>query len=127
MQPLIRRYATLVMNTLKSGGDSEFAKKLVAYLKKRGHASLLPAIVQRVERMAQNTSGARVMLAKASDAEKFAQSIASALTTLNVAAGDYAVTVDERVVGGFAVMGMGKVVDKTYRTALVNLYQKITS
>ena len=127
MQPLIRRYATLVMDAVKRGAGDDFAKKLVAYLKKRGHTSLLPGIVARVERMSGSSTGARVMLAKASDAEKFAQSIASTLTTLNVAAGDYAVTVDERVVGGFAVLGKGKVVDKTYRTALVNLYQKITS
>lgn len=133
MQPLIRRYTTLVLNALKGGaglpaqaGD-EFAKKLVAYLKKRGHLSLLPAIVARVERMAGAKAGAKVVLAKAGDAQKFATSIASALTTMGVPADDYTLVVDERVVGGYVIEGKGKVVDRTYRTALVNLYQKITS
>lgn len=127
MQSLIRRYTTLILAALAGGADEQFAKKLVAYLKHRGHLSLLPALVARVERMAHAKKGATVLLAKAEDAQTFATSIASALTTLSISPEDYTLVVDERAVGGYAITGKGKVVDRTYRTALVNLYQKIIS
>ena len=127
MQPLIRRYATLIQRALVRGADDEFAKKLVQYLKKRGHLTLLPAIMARVERLTLKRRAATVVLGKAGDAKTFATSIASALTTLGIQEDDYQVVVDERVVGGFGVLGKGKVIDRTYRTALVSLYQKIIS
>ena len=122
MQPLIRRYVTLLLSTRV---DDAFLTKFVAYLKARGHFGLLPQIVRRLGRV-KTDKGASVTVATKDDAEKFAQSIAAALSTLSVGAGEYDVTVDERVVGGYAVRSKGKLIDRTYRTGLVQLYQNVT-
>ncbi len=122
MQPLIRRYVALLQSVHV---DDAFLTKFVAYLKRRGHAGLLPQIVRRLER-AQTSKGASVTVATKEGAEKFAQSIAAALSTLSVGAGEYDLTVDERVVGGYAVRAKGKLIDRTYRTGLVELYQNVT-
>ncbi len=126
MQPLIRRYSTLIQRAIQSGSGDDFAKKFVAYLATRKHLGLLPAILARVEKMGTLNTHAVVTVARTEDAKKFADAIASELSILNIAAGAYTVKVDDRAVGGYSVRGKGRLVDKTYRSALVNLYQKIT-
>lgn len=122
MQPLIRRYAALVMDALRTGASDAYASAFIAYLKRRGHLSLVPAILNRVARLERAEQKTTVTLARASDADRFAASIASHLTTLPGAGDTYAVVVDERVVGGYQVAAAGKLIDRTYRTALVRLY-----
>lgn len=121
MHALIRRYVTLL--TSKRDIDDAFIKKFVAYLKKRKHESLLPQIVAGLKRVGEMRRGAVVTVAAADDAKKFAQSIAAALTNLNIEKGEYGVVVDDRAVGGYMVHAKGKLVDRTYRSALVRLYQ----
>jgi F0F1-type ATP synthase delta subunit len=123
MQPLIRRYVQLLLSV---EATESFVKKFIAYLTQRGHLSLLPHILKRLER-AEGVKPGQVVLAKEGDAEVFAQSIAAALTTLGVDKGAYAVRVDDRAVGGYSVRAKGKLIDRTYRSALVQLYQKITN
>jgi F0F1-type ATP synthase delta subunit len=122
MQPLIRRYATLVMDALKQRASDAYAEALVQYLKKRGHTSLIPAVLNRVARLQKAERTTTVTLARATDADRFASTIAAHLTTMPHADSSYAVTVDERIVGGYRVEAGGKLVDRTYRTALVRLY-----
>lgn len=126
MQSLINRYAALITNALKGGASKDFATKLIAYMKAHGHVSLLPAILRRVERTARSADSAVVTLAHASDAKTLAPKIAGALSTLGVE-GDYALSVDENIVGGYSVVARHKVIDQTYRKALVDLYQRITN
>lgn len=126
MQPLIRRYTTVLQRAIQSGSGEEFAKKFVAYLAQRKHLGLLPAILARVTKQGVQGHGAIVTVARAEDAKKFASAIASELSSLNSDAGTYTVKVDDRAVGGYAVRGKGRLVDRTYRSALVSLYQKIT-
>jgi F0F1-type ATP synthase delta subunit len=122
MQALVRRYVALLVSKLGTA-DEVFAKKFISYLKAKKHESLLPQIVARLERMKDTKGAAIVTVAALEDAKKFAQSIASALTNLNVEKGAYEVQVDDRAVGGYMVHAKGKLVDRTYRSALVRLYQ----
>lgn len=122
MQALVRRYVALLVSKMGTA-DEAFAKKFVSYLQAKKHESLLPQIVARLERMKNMKGTAVVTVATPDGAKKFAQSIASALTNLNVEKGEYEVQVDDRAVGGYMVHAKGKLVDRTYRTALVRLYQ----
>jgi F0F1-type ATP synthase delta subunit len=126
MQPLIRRYTTLLQRAIQGGSGEDFAKKFIAYLAKRKHLGLLPAILARLTKLGVQGQGAIVTVARVEDAKKFANVIASELSSLNSDAGTYTVKVDDRAVGGYAVRGKGRLVDRTYRSALVSLYQKIT-
>lgn len=126
MQPLIRRYAALVHRAIADGVGADFAKKLVSYLKHKGHLGLLPQIVRRYESMSVSRA-ATVVVARPDDAKKFAQSIGAALSTLGIDAGEYEVSVDDRAVGGYSVRAKGKLIDRTYRSALVELYQNSTN
>ena len=125
MQPLIRRYVALLDSALRDGSGELFAKNFVTYLKKRGHYSLLPQIVERFLRSGERKAGL-VTVAKEEDAEKYAQSIAAGLSALGVEKGAYEVRVDDRAVGGYTVRAYGKLIDRSYRSALVQLYQNVT-
>lgn len=126
MQTLIRRYTALLLRAIQSGSDEAFAKKFVAHLARRKHLGLLPAILARITKAGVQGQGAIVTVARAEDAKKFASAIASELSSLNIDAGAYTVKVDDRAVGGYAVRGKGRLVDRTYRSALVRLYQNST-
>jgi F0F1-type ATP synthase delta subunit len=124
MQTLINRYASLILSAIYNDADSAFVTKLVAYMKQRGHTGLLSAVLRRVERL-YVPRGAVVTVARADDASKYAPAIASQLVGLGSSA-DYTIGVDDRMVGGYMVRAGGKLVDTSYRTALVTLYKNIT-
>ncbi len=126
MQSLINRYSALITNALRNGAPKDFVQKLVIYMKAHGHLSILPAVVRRVERTGAAAPAALVTVANATDAAALAPKIASALSTLGVE-GDYALSVDQNIVGGYSVVARHKVIDQTYRKALVDLYQRITN
>jgi F0F1-type ATP synthase delta subunit len=122
MQALINRYARLIVDAL-TNSDAEFPKKLILYMKSRGHLSLLTAAVQKAERLSVSQSHTTVTVASAPDAKKFAAHIASTVESLGVAKEEYTIRVDDRAVGGYAVLAHNQLVDRTYRSALVSLYQ----
>lgn len=87
--------------------------KVVAYMKERGHVSLLPRVVRIMERNAR--SGDALTVAKQED-------VAGARKRFSEAD----VSVDPRIVGGFLLRRKGRVIDATYRKALVNIYKAVT-
>ncbi|MEK7063482.1 MAG: hypothetical protein AAB955_02205 [Patescibacteria group bacterium] len=87
---LAKNYAA-VFKTLDS-------KKVLVYMKQKGHLRLLPQIVRILER------------------EKVRPA------SITVTAKD-----DPRIVGGSYTLDGYTLTDRTYRTALVNLYQKLIS
>lgn len=88
-------------------------KKVVAYMKAKGHLSLLPQILRIMERSPQR--GDVLTVAKEED-------IAGAQKRFPEAE----VSVDPRIVGGFLLRKAGRVTDATYRKALVNIYTAVT-
>lgn len=106
---------------LRENGAPEFVKKLVAFMKSRGHMSLLPEITRILTRDPKR-KGAVVMLADDKDGKKYSAKIRAALKDINE--DDAETVVDPKMVGGYTVLGRSKVIDKSFRSALVSIYQK---
>src|SRR3989344_2540366 len=102
---LSRTYAQVIQGAPDSG-TATFAKKLVAYMKSKGHLSLLPEIVRILEREPKRAE-ATVVVAREHDAKKFAHSITEALKLLGVEEKPEVIA-DPRLVGGYAVRAKGK-------------------
>lgn len=125
MHALIRQYAELIRQAAARNAGAPFAEKMLAYMKRRGHLSILPAALRKVHAMGVKGT-AHVTLARAEDAKTFAPRIAAALSALGVEK-EYDVRVDDRAVGGYSVRANGKVIDQSYRRSLVELYQRVIS
>lgn len=126
MHALIHQYAELVRQLLQKKAGSAYAEQLIAYMKKHGHLSVLPAVLARVDALGAKKQGPEVVVARPSDAVTLAPRIAGALSTLG-AEDEYVVRVDDRAVGGYMVRANGKVIDQSHRRALVELYQRVIS
>ena len=116
---LASHYATV----LAEGADVD---KTLAYMRRRGHISLLAQVVRILKRMPAESNAAEVLVAKEHDAKKHETAIRDALHKLGAAEGKPHVVVDPRAVGGYRVRAGGKAIDHTFRSALVSLYQKAT-
>ena len=114
---LSHAYAQVVKD---EGEKAGFLKKFVEYLAMRGHTSLLPEIVRILGRDTR-AKGAEVYLARESDHSKFKSEIRDALSALGEK--DAATVIDANMVGGFIVRAKSKVVDSSYRSALISIYQ----
>lgn len=98
---LVHRYATVL--------KSVDAKKVLAYMKLRGHLSLLPKIVRALEREPETQS--TVVVAHEKDISKFKKKYP-----------DARVEVDPKLVGGYIARSGTTVTDASYRHVLVQLY-----
>lgn len=97
---LASNYATL-LKTLD-------VKKVLAYMKQKGHLSLLPQVTRLLKR--ERVEGETVIVAHEKDAQKHLRS-------------DLRVIVDPSIVGGFIHRKGSKLVDNSYRKALVEIYK----
>ncbi|MBV9349786.1 MAG: F0F1 ATP synthase subunit delta [Patescibacteria group bacterium] len=123
---LVTAYAALITETESEGKNSAFAEKLIAYMKNRGHLSLIPQIVKLLSRREVRTDAPVVTVAKESDLEKYQTKIRAALAQLGMPDATPVHAVDARAVGGYAVRAQAKLIDKTYRSALISLYRNVT-
>jgi len=82
-------------------------KKVVSYMKQRGHLSVLPQVLNILER--EKDDQEVVTVAKEKDAKPFKGA---------------RVVVDPNVVGGYMHRNGSKIVDATYRKALVTIYKQ---
>jgi F0F1-type ATP synthase delta subunit len=109
---------------MNGAGDS-FVKKLLQYMKAKGHLSLLHDVVRKLERERKQPR-AVVSVSKKSDAKKFEQMIKDSLNTLGVDMRDASTMEDVKLVGGYQVRAGATSIDRSFRTALVSLYRKTT-
>lgn len=96
-------YATV----LREGADAE---KTIAYMKAKGHLSLLPRIVALMER--QKTSDSTVVVAREEDVAHAKKEHPEA-----------DIVVDPQIVGGMLVRKGSVLLDATYRRSLVEIYK----
>lgn len=88
---------------------------VLAYMKSRGHLSLLPRIVRIMER--EQPAGTIITIARESDRAQALQAHPGAQ-----------VVIDPHIVGGMSVRTTSaQLTDRTYRSALVTLYKRITA
>ncbi|MDE2079532.1 MAG: F0F1 ATP synthase subunit delta [Patescibacteria group bacterium] len=116
---LASHYATV----LSEGADVD---KTLAYMRKRGHISLLAQVVRILKRQPALSDMPEVLVAKEHDSKTHEAAIRDALTKLGAAERKARVVVDPRAVGGYRVRAGGKTIDRTFRSALVSFYQKAT-
>ena len=115
---LARTYAEVI---IEKGSDTGFLNRLISYMKAKGHLSLLPSVLRVLERTPEKGEVV-VTLAKKEDATKHKIGIEAAIKSTG-AAGRHRTAIDPRIVGGYMVVGGGKAVDKSFRSALVSLYK----
>jgi len=104
--------------------------RFVELLAGRGHAKLLPAVTREYEKILHERSSSdevHVRVARASDREKYDDRITADLATLGAEGQAAHVTVDETVIGGYALEANGTRIDRTYKQALVELYSSLTN
>lgn len=85
-------------------------KKVLAYMKQKGHSSLLPKVVRILVR--ERPVGDTVTVAHDKDAAKMKKKFPESR-----------IVIDEKLVGGYIARSGTSVTDASYRHALVSLYQ----
>lgn len=120
---LANAYASVINETPKELQNTEFTDKLIAFMRARGHMSLLSEIVRILENKPKEAD-AVVTVASDADLKEFASEIKSALATLGADSKLHRTVVDVRAVGGYSVRAGSQIIDNTFRTALVDIYQK---
>ena len=118
-------YASVIQSAQKNREGKAFTDKLLSMMRARGHLSLLPEIVRILEREPVKAS-ATVTVASEAELKAAASQIKTALASLGQEDLKHATVIDPRVVGGYAVQTRSSIIDNTYRTALVSIYQKAT-
>ena len=103
-------------------GEAPFLKKLLDFMRAKGHLSLVPEIVRILEREPDTKNVTKVVLARESDKKKFSHAIKEAVS--EIGSGETEEVTDPKIVGGYIVRGGGKVLDRSFRKALVDIYQK---
>ncbi|MBX9765049.1 F0F1 ATP synthase subunit delta [Patescibacteria group bacterium] len=121
---LSHAYAAIIQDAEEKGLGKPFAEKLIRYMKAKGHLSLLSQVV-RISGRVSKKGDATVLVSKKADADKYKSGINSALKALSVQ--DSKIVEDERIVGGYVVRAKGKIVDNSFRSALVSLYRSIVN
>lgn len=123
---LPQTYAKLIQG-IPAEEARAFVPKLVAYMKSRGHLSLLPHVLRILDREPKEKNAAVVTVAKESDSKKFASRVKEALALLKAEDARAVTLVDPKAVGGFSVRAGGRLIDRTFRTGLVSIYKNAVS
>lgn len=120
---LANTYAKVIQDAEGKPNVKAFGDSLLAYMKAKGHMALIPQIISILSR-APEKDVAIVKVRDAEDAKKYKKEIEATLTELG-AKGAHRVMEEPRLVGGYSVRAGGKLVDKSFRSALVTLYQGV--
>lgn len=121
-------YTTAVVELLQSGQDIDAVLTgLQKAMQRRGHlvhyAAVLEGVVAALQ-ATQRSEQAEVAVAADADVALCKDAIAAQLATLHAPA-TYRTVVRPELVGGSRVMYKHTVSDASYKTALLNLYQRV--
>ncbi len=123
-------YIQATIEMFQSGIEADSVLKgLQRTLETKGHMRLHVAVLRGVLRILEtktDSAQAIVSVAKESDVTALAEQIKASLTTLN-SEGEFTTKVDDTLIGGTVVECDSKVIDKSYKTALTNLYRATTN
>lgn len=119
---LAHAYAEVIQAEEERGPSAGFSDKLFAFMKSRGHISLIPHIARILDRLPSRRR-VIVTLTDENAEQKFSSEITQALVSLHAGDMNKEIVIDPRIVGGFSVRAGNGIVDRTFRTALVSLYQ----
>lgn len=122
MANIAQAYAKILKEAESERTGAKFAEKLAAYMKSRGHLSLLPRVLKIAERL-PNADEAVVTVKSKADLDKLKPRIKASLKKMGTEDRPN-VVIDPNVVGGYTARYKGKAVDMSFRSALVDIYQK---
>ncbi len=122
-------YITALLDLIASGMSVDDAVRgLASALAKRDHTRLLPSILLGALRQLEGTEGstARVVIARNEDVIALRTAIEAHLAALGGNT-DATITVDETIIGGVVVEHAHQRIDASWKTALENLYRRVTN
>lgn len=122
---LVHAYAKVIQEAESRNESRSFFDTLIAFMKDRGHLSLLREIVRVLEREPREPQ-ATITLARESDVSKLKNTFAKDLAHLHVEKGESVISIDPDMVGGYRVKAGNTLVDRSFRSALVSIYQRTT-
>ncbi|HEV3245321.1 MAG TPA: F0F1 ATP synthase subunit delta [Candidatus Paceibacterota bacterium] len=124
-------YAQALMQLIEGGMQPKKAlHALVESLKVKGREALLPRIARAFERLAQREmhKNAVVMsVAKEKDVHAGKRDAKELLETIGAESKDVEVRIDEDLIGGWRLEGRGMLVDRSFKKALLQMYNRATA
>jgi len=119
-------YINATLSLIQTGSDPQSVLDgLLKSMQSKGHGRLYASVLRGVVRVLEtkkDSTQATVVVAKEADVEKYASVIKETLTSLD-AGSDFSTKIDETIVGGVIVKSNNTVVDRSFKTALTNLYR----
>jgi F0F1-type ATP synthase delta subunit len=118
-------YAQALWKLVDAGHEpKEAVRRVKEALEKSGRGALLPRVARVVQRIAQLRESGKPTLAVASDAERNA-SLQDATERLSLT-GDVALRVDGSLIGGWRYEERGRLVDTSYKSQLLEIFNRAT-
>lgn len=123
-------YAHALMEALKGVDEKEATKRVerfVALLRRAGHIRLLPKILATYERATAERArrdGVVVSVAKEGDAHTHTSDIKKAAAEMGASHEALTIRTDETLVGGYSVKTRDKIIDRSFKRALVTIYHR---
>ena len=120
-------YITAVTDLLKEGKDLDTTlASLKSHLGDRGRTKLYPRILRGLLRKSEHEEtrkGVKVIVARESDAKKYAAAIETRLAELGVTA--YSTEIDDTLIGGFIVRTKDTQIDQSFKHTLLHAYRAL--
>ena len=121
-------YTAAILDLIDQGIPvDDVLRDVQAVMARRGHTRLYAQVLRTVARMLSARAaraGVTVAIARSSDAEVHAAAIKEAVAAL-ASEGTYTTTVDPTLIGGFVARSRDRIIDASYKTALLRLYRSI--
>ena len=114
-------------SSTKSGTElDQFFTNFIDLLKEKKEYKLLPAITREYKALqarSEKGQGTTLMVRDGADGEKYKKELASLDTDFD--SGNITVVEDKSLVGGFIAKNSTKMLDRSYKKGLIQMYQRL--
>ena len=123
-------YAQALWTMIEKGkAPHEAVAAMKKELETRGRATLLPKIARAFERLAAKENSKNTLtlsIARTKDAPHAVKEVEKVLAELKIGDVDLYETIDESLIGGWRLEGRGVLIDKSWKSALLSIYNRVT-
>lgn len=123
-------YVTAVLELLAAGtAPDEVVKGLKSTLTARRQEGLLLPVLERVVTVLEASDSENVVITVASEkaTTELKETVTKAVKSLDADAATQKIVIDPSIIGGSVVQYRSKVVDASYKQALIQLYRSLTT
>lgn len=124
-------YAQALWKLVEDGVTPHKAVQAIeASLKKAGRGALMSRIARSFERLAQREEGKQgvvLTVAREKDERQARAAAKKDLAALGVEDSGLKTQIDDSIIGGWRLEGRGMLVDNSYKSALKEIYNRVTS